>query len=48
MSGDHSPHEILKGAALAKKEYRALEIIVVTYYATLMKHRADKLLERLG
>ena len=26
----------------------ALEIIVVTYYATLMKHRADKLLERLG
>ena len=29
MSGDHSPHEILKGAALAKKEYRALEITVV-------------------
>ena len=25
----------------------ALEIIVVTYYATLMKHRADKLLECL-
>ena len=29
MSGDHSPHEILKGAALAKREYRSLDITVV-------------------
>lgn len=29
MSGDHSPHEILKGVALAKKEYPSLEITVV-------------------
>lgn len=26
---------------------KALEVIVVTYYATVMKHRADKLLDRL-
>ena len=26
---------------------KALEVIVVTYYATVMKHRAEKLLDRL-
>ena len=40
MSGDHSPHEILKGAALAKKEYPSLDITVVgdqTVIETVMK-----------
>ncbi len=43
MSGDHSPHEILKGAALAKREYRSLEIIAVgdeTVIEAVMKDEA--------